>query len=240
MPRFFIDPGQMVGHAIELTGEDAHHLSRVLRLGPGAAITVLDGTGAAYEAVVETVEKERVSARVTGTGEAAEPPVALTLYQGMPKGDKWELVIQKATELGATRLVPVAAARSVVQLKGDKLEGKLARWRKIAREAAEQCERGRVPEVEGPVAVGGLKPAEGGLLLVLSERVTGPSLPKALPAEMPAEVAVAVGPEGGWTPEELEAMRQAGAVEVSLGKRILRTETAGLAALAMVMAAYEL
>jgi 16S rRNA (uracil1498-N3)-methyltransferase len=240
MPRFFIDPQQIEGENLRLTGGDAHHAIKVLRLTPGAAITVLDGTGTVYEAVVESIDGGEVVAGVRSQGVAHEPPVAIALYQALPKADKLELVIQKATELGMARLVPVAASRSVVQVKADKAESKLARWQKIAHEAAEQSERGRVPRVEAPVAVKDVQLAEGELGLVLSERVEGPSLPRALPEAPPRGLAIFVGPEGGWTPEELETLRSKGAVEVSLGKRILRTETAGLAALAMVMAKYEL
>ena len=240
MPRFFVAPEQVVGDRLTLTGGDAHHAAKVLRLGPGDGLTVLDGSGWAYHATISSVSPGEVQAVILRREPAPEPPVPVTLYQALPKGDKMELVIQKATELGMARLVPVAASRSVVQLKADKAEGKLARWQKIAQEAAEQSERGRVPVVAAPVAVKDVRLADGELGLVLSERVEGPSLPRALPAQAPAGLAVFVGPEGGWTPEELDLLRGQGVVEVSLGKRILRTETAGLAALAIVMAAYEL
>jgi 16S rRNA (uracil1498-N3)-methyltransferase len=162
------------------------------------------------------------------------------LYQALPKADKLELVIQKATELGAIRIVPVQAERSVVQLKGDRAEGKISRWQKIAQEAAEQCERGRVPTVEAPTTLKGLDLPAGTLGLVLSERAEGLTLPRALPDKLPEAIALFVGPEGGWTPAELDLLRGKGVREVSLGQRILRTETAGLTALAMILAAYEL
>lgn len=240
MPRFFIAPDQIVDDRLHLTGGDAHHAAKVLRLGPGDTLTALDGSGWAFQAVIESVTPGEVTARVTARETAPEPPVPITLYQALPKADKLELVIQKGTELGMARLVPVAAHRSVVQIKADKADSKRGRWQKIAQEAAEQSERGRVPTIEAPVAVKDVQLAEGELGLVLSERVEGPSFPRALPATAPAAIAVFVGPEGGWTPEELAQLTGKGVVEVSLGKRILRTETAGLAALAMVMAAYEL
>lgn len=240
MARFFVAPGQIEGDRLRLLGADAHHAVKVLRLGPGDAVVALDGTGWAYRAVIEAAAPGEVVATIASREPAPEPPVPITLYQALPKADKLELVIQKATELGMARLVPVAASRSVVQLRPDKAEGKLARWQKIAQEAAEQSERGRVPVVAGPVSVEEIALAPGELGLVLSERVEGPSLPKALPAVPPGAIAVFVGPEGGWTPEELAQLRAKGVEEVSLGRRILRTETAGLAALAIVMAAYEL
>ena len=240
MPRVFIEMGGVAGDRLRLEGPDAHYLLRVMRLKEGDGFVALDGAGGAYEARIVSAEGGAVEATIGQRSEAPEPPMPITLYQGMPKGDKWELVIQKATELGATRLVPVAAARSVVQIKGDKVEAKRARWGAIAKEAAEQCERGRIPEVAAPVSLKQLALAPGELALVLSERVVGPSLPRALPEAAPGAIAIFIGPEGGWAPEELELLGRLGAREVSLGRRILRTETAGLAALAMVMAAYEL
>ena len=240
MPRFFVDARAIEADHVRLTGGDAHHLVKVLRLGPGDALSVLDGTGMVYDAVIEAAGKDEVLARITDREEAPEPPVPVTLYQALPKGDKLELIIQKGTELGMARLVPVSASRSVVQLKGDRVEAKVGRWQKIAQEAAEQCERGKVPVVDLPHALKDVMLPDGTLGLVLSERVAGPSFVQALPERAPLALAVFIGPEGGWTPEELEALRALGAIEVSLGRRILRTETAGLAALAMLMGRYEL
>jgi 16S rRNA (uracil1498-N3)-methyltransferase len=127
-----------------------------------------------------------------------------------------------------------------VQLKGDRAETKVVRWQKIAQEAAEQCERGKVPVVDVPERLQDVRLPDGTLGLVLSERVVTPTLPQALPEQAPLAIALFVGPEGGWTPEELAVMRGLGAIEVSLGDRILRTETAGLASLAILMARYEL
>ena len=127
----------------------------------------------------------------------------ITLYQALPKGDKLELIIQKTTELGVGRVVPVAATRSVVQLKGDRAENKVARWQKIAQEAAEQCERGKVPVVDVPEKLADVRLSEGTLGLILSERVVTPTLPQALPGVPPMGIALFVGPEGGWTAEEL-------------------------------------
>ena len=240
MPRVFVEQGGIAGDRLRLAGPDAHYLLRVMRLKEGDAFVALDGAGGAYEARIVSAEGGIVEATLGPRTEAPEPPMPITLYQGLPKGDKWELVIQKATELGATRLVPVAAARSVVQLKGDKVEAKRARWGAIAKEAAEQCERGRIPEVTAPMTLKQVAVVDGELALVLSERVEGPTLPRALPETPPGAVSIFIGPEGGWAPEELALLRGLGVQEVSLGRRILRTETAGLTALALVMAAYEL
>ena len=240
MPRIFIDPRSIAGDHVHLGAGDAQYLTRVMRLGKGDVVELLDGTGEGLRCELEEAHKGGVTARVLSRFLVPEPPIPITLYQALPKGDKLELIIQKATELGASRIVPVPATRSVVQLKGDRAESKVVRWQKIAQEAAEQCERGKVPVVDVPHALKDIQLPDGTLGLILSERVAGPSFPQALPDVAPMAIAVFIGPEGGWTPAELDAMRGLGAIEVSLGQRILRTETAGLAALAMVMAAYEL
>lgn len=240
MPRLFIDPRAISGNRVHLGAGDAQYLTRVLRLGRGDTVELLDGTGEGLRCEIEEAHKEGVTARVLDRFEVPEPPVPITLYQALPKGDKFELIIQKCTELGVGRIVPIQAARSVVQLKGDRAETKVVRWQKIAQEAAEQCERGKVPVVDVPERLQDVRLPDGTLGLVLSERVVTPTLPQALPEQAPLAIALFVGPEGGWTPEELATMRGLGAIEVSLGDRILRTETAGLASLAILMARYEL
>lgn len=240
MPRIFIDPRAITGDHVHLGAGDAQYLTRVMRLGRGDEVELLDGTGEVLRSVIEEAHREGVTARVVERYEAPEPPVPITLYQALPKGDKLELIIQKATELGVGRIVPIPAVRSVVQLKGDRAEAKVVRWQKIAQEAAEQCERGKVPVVDVPEPLKDLVIPDGTLAYVLSERVTGPSLVQALPPHPPMGVALFVGPEGGWAPEELDRLRAMGVAEISLGRRILRTETAGLAALAILMATYEL
>jgi 16S rRNA (uracil1498-N3)-methyltransferase len=240
MPRLFIDPRAISGNRVHLGAGDAQYLTRVLRLGRGDTVELLDGTGEGLRCEIEEAHKEGVTARVLDRFAVPEPPVPITLYQALPKGDKFELIIQKCTELGVGRIVPVQATRSVVQLKGDRAETKVVRWQKIAQEAAEQCERGKVPVVDVPERLQDVRLPDGTLGLVLSERVVTPTLPQALPEQAPLAIALFVGPEGGWTPEELAAMRGMGAIEVSLGDRILRTETAGMASLAILMARYEL
>ncbi len=240
MARFFVDPAAIAGDHVTLDGGDAHHAATVLRLRPGAAVTVLDGQGRIFECVAETVEKRHVTLRVTRATIAAPPAVGVTLYQGLPKGDKLELVIQKATELGAARIVPLAAVRSIAKVEPARVAAKRARWQAIAKEAAEQSERPTVPEIEAPTTLTGLVLPPGAIAFVLAEREGGLTLPRALPPAPPAGIAIFVGPEGGWDPAELDALVALGATPVSLGPRILRTETAGLAALAIVMAAYEL
>ena len=240
MARFFVEPGAIVADVVTLVGADAHHAATVLRLAPGSVATALDGGGRVLTCRVEAVEKGRVSLRIEAEAWAVPPPVAVTLYQGLPKGDKLEWVVQKATELGVARIVPLVAARSVVKLEPAKAAQRRVRWHAIAREAAEQSERAQVPEVAEPVKPSAVRLRPHEQAYVLAEREDGLTLPRALPRQAPAAIGLFVGPEGGWTPEELAALVALGATPVSLGPRMLRTETAGLAAIAIVQAAYEL
>jgi 16S rRNA (uracil1498-N3)-methyltransferase len=238
--RLFVKPAAIHGEKAYVEGEQQHYLTRVMRMGVGGLITLLDGQGNAYETRIKTVERDRLVAEVLSRHEIAEPPINITLYQALPKADKLDWILQKATELGASRVVPLSAAHSVVQISADKQNTKLERWHKILVEAAEQSERGRVPQIVAPMAPASVRLAEGEVGLVLSERATERSLLAALPMVAPTSLALFVGPEGGWTAAELANFDAIGALQVSLGPRILRTETAAVAGLALVMGRYEL
>ena len=238
--RLFVTPGAIAGDQATVTGEQHHYLARVMRLASGDMLTLLDGQGNAYDARVTSVDKERLVASIVASRSIPLPPVAVTLYQGLPKADKFDLILQKATELGVDCIVPLAASHSVVQIGADKRDAKRARWRKIVEEAAEQCERGRVPRVEVPAQLSSVRLAAGELGLILAERDQTSSLLALLPSAAPPAIALFVGPEGGWTPAEIALLERAGAVRATLGPRILRTETAALAALALIMGRYEL
>lgn len=233
--HFFMD--QVDGDQVILSREDSHHLLRVLRAAVGTEFVVLAG-GMRYECVLEEVRDGIALGRVASSRPATgEPPIRITLFQGLAKGEKMETVIQHGTELGITEFAPVATARSVVKLDPKKAADRTERWQRIAREAAEQSRRGAVPRV-APLqswreAVG--RVAEFDLALVPWEE-GGRPLREAL-AEHPeaASFAVFIGPEGGLTAEEVDLARQAGAIPVTLGPRILRTETAPLAAAAAIL-----
>jgi len=222
-----------------ITGPDAHHLTRVLRLSPGAEVLLLDGSGRMFRAEVRETGRERVRAVVTGeVGAPAEPGVRVTLVQALAKGDRMDTVVQKATEIGVARIVPVTSERVVVNLEPQKAGRRRERWQRIATEAAEQCWRPRVPEVH-PVI--GFKEAldlvpEAALPLFFWERERQVALKDVLRSRPPAEdVFVFIGPEGGFTEGEAAAAAARGAVSVSLGPRLLRTDTAGLIAAALVL-----
>lgn len=245
-PSAFADSGQ-AGSSLTLDGEAFHHLCRVLRLKEGDRLYALDGQGLLYHVTLDAVAKDRAHGTVTASEPAGgEPPVSITLAAAIPKGDRWEWILQKATELGVSRILPLMTSRTVVQVDPRKAQDKLARWQKIVLEAAEQCERGRVPEVLTPMTWNAFVKAQaaeapaGALLLACLER-SGEPLPRVLDAAArPEAVTVLVGPEGGFSPAEADEALAMGAKGISLGSRILRAETASLAVLAMLSYRYEL
>ncbi|MEW5952408.1 MAG: 16S rRNA (uracil(1498)-N(3))-methyltransferase [Bacillota bacterium] len=243
MARFFVDPEQIRGDFIELAGPEVRHLRQVLRLRPGDIITILDGQGNAYQAAISGFSGGRAQCRVLSREPAGgEPPLKVILVQGLPKGDKMEAIIQKGTELGLAGLMPAQCARSVVRLEGRKALERRERWQRVALEAAKQCRRAVAPRVEAPRPWAGVMDSlpPGSLVLMPWEGETVRSLRQVLeqcPGVAGGEVVVyiLIGPEGGFEPAEVELARSRGAVTVSLGPRILRTETAGPALLAVLM-----
>ena len=221
---------------VSLSGDRRHYLLHVLRLAAGDTLEVFDGTGRAFDARVAEVTEDGV--RLT-LGEARRAPAsrALHILQGLPKGDKLELVLQKGTELGAAAFHPVDTARGVVKLEPKRAAERTGRWTKIVEEAARQCRRDDVPQVHPPrpllEAARALPP--GTRLLVLDEEESALALGEAFRSCPPdAPVALVIGSEGGLTREEVGALHALGARPVTLGRRILRTETAALAALAVM------
>jgi 16S rRNA (uracil1498-N3)-methyltransferase len=231
MHRLYVPPDQ-VAPLVRLSPAQSRHVEVVLRLGPGAALEVFDGQGARWPARIE-------SAGVLRLGDRAEDrPSAIDVWlaQGLAKGEKVELVVQKATELGATRILPLAAERSVVRLDAKGGERRAQRLRRVAQEAARQSGRSDVPAVDTPRTLAELaallaaEPDRRGILLDAEQR----ELRLSQAARGASKLLLAVGPEGGFTPKERALAAEAGFVEASLGRLILRTETAGLAALAIV------
>lgn len=273
MNRFFIDPDAIRDEDVLFTGQNLHHLARVLRLHRGDHVLALTGDGQELEVELEQVSGDQATGRIVQRAvNQAEPPLSFVLVQGLPKGDKMDLIIQKGTELGVTRFLPVSTERAVVRLEPSKAAQRQARWQAVAREAAEQSRRGRVPVVS-PVTglaeaireAGRARAARPGRVLAIFpwEEATGLGLADVLvspqgnaafprdPAgsgisaasvarvgprvQQPEEVWAFIGPEGGFSRAEAAMAREAGITPVSLGPRILRTETAGLAVVAMVL-----
>jgi 16S rRNA (uracil1498-N3)-methyltransferase len=232
VPRFFC-PIPLAAHAlVDLPEAAAHHALRVLRLGMGDAVTLFNGEGGEYPGkVVEVGRAVRVQLGAWRDIER-ESPLHLTLAQVLPAGDKMDFVVQKAVELGVARLQPLAAVRSVVRLSGERAERRVAHWRQVAVSACEQCGRNRVPEI-APILdllhwLGQLARDNESVRLLLE-----PAAARRLGEGAGAGgFVLLIGPEGGLTDEETAAARAAGFAGVSLGPRVLRTETAGPAALA--------
>lgn len=241
--RFFVEPGLLGGERVVLTGAQAHQISRVLRLKPGDRVVLLDGGDREYVVRLDEVRTSSVTGTVASTrARRPEPGLVLTLYQALVPRDRFETVLQKGTEVGISRFVPVWCERSIVP-GGDRVDAsRLERWRRIVTEAAEQCERGIVPEVTAPLRFPEALVAavRTGPLVLAWERERERSIQAGLQSALsvaadPHALGLMTGPEGGFSHLEIELARDAGAVTVSLGPRILRTETAGpiLAALAL-------
>ncbi len=248
MPRFFTESGAPVGGNVVITGDDANHMVKALRMTEGEHVTVCDGKGTDMECtVVSTVKGGRgeytVTARVDScTPSASEPPYTVTVYQGLAKGDRFDTVIQKSVECGATSIVPVLTEFATVRLTAAECEKKRERWQKIAESAAKQCGRGRIPTV-GPMltlreAVDAAAGADLSLFFYECEKEN--SLRARLcEAAAPASVAMLIGPEGGFSPAEAE-YASGKMLPCSLGPRILRTETAAAFALACLTMKFEM
>lgn len=248
MPRFFVRADAIGENRILITGEDALHISRSLRMREGEEITVCDMRRREYRCRLAAFTAETVECEILETKECeGEPPYTLTLYMALPKSDKMEWIIQKSVELGATRIVPVRTERCIVKLDPKEGEKKRQRWQKIADNAAGQCGRGTLPEVSAPVdfPTAVAEGAAAGLPLFCyeAEEKRENALPRLLAATDPAAVgsiAVLVGAEGGFSVREAESAVAAGWHSVTLGKRILRCETAPLFVLSAVSCALEI
>lgn len=238
MPRFFAEPENINGNIITLYSDDAVHISRVLRGKAGDILTVCDGKGNDYTAEITSVSDKSVTLEIKETFVTkSEPSVRITLYQGLPKGDKMETIIQKCVELGVCGIVPVNTERCIVKIDKNKENKKMERWRKIAESAAKQSGRGIIPSMGQVVSFeNALKEAssmDGAVIPYELEEKNG--LKSFLDGFKGESLAVFIGPEGGFSIDEIEKAVKSGVVPVTLGKRILRTETAGMAAVANIL-----
>lgn len=241
MYQFFVEPSQIQGRRIVITGSDVNHIKNVLRMKAGEEIAVSNGTdGKEYRCGIEAFTEDEVICTLRFVKEdGLELPARVTLFQGLPKADKMEFIVQKMVELGVYRIVPVATRRAVVKLDEKKAKAKVARWQAIAEAAAKQSKRRIVPEVG---AVCTVKEALAQAMtmdcrLIPYELSAGMARTKELIAQAAPgqEIAVFIGPEGGFEEDEVEQAKAAGFEPVTLGKRILRTETAGLTVMAWLM-----
>ena len=220
MYRFFVKKDQIQEDAVIIIGSDVNHIKNVLRMKKGETILISDGEDREYVCTIDELENEQVRAKIEDVnGVAKELPIKVTLFQALPKGDKMETVIQKMIELGAYEIVPVSTKRCIVKLDNKKAVSKTKRWNSIAESAAKQSKRGIIPKVSMPVTYKeALKMAEA-----MDMIKTGMT------------VGIFIGPEGGFAEEEVEQAINTGAYDITLGKRILRTETAGMALMSVLM-----
>ena len=242
MHHFFVNPEQVEDGLIRITGSDVNHIKNVLRIRQGEEMLVSDGTGRDYLCQAEEIAGQEVTVRILETEEAGrEIPSRLWLFPGLPNSDKMDFLIQKAVELGAAGIVPVSTRNTVVKLDQKKEEAKVKRWQAIAESAAKQSKRSLVPRVSGIMT---LKEAfdyvesQGfSVRLIPYEHEAGMDGTKTeLDAAGPGQdIAVFIGPEGGFDEREIELALSKGVRPISLGRRILRTETAGLALLSVLM-----
>lgn len=242
MRRFFVKPEQVEEeeHRIHIRGTDVNHIQNVLRMKEGEELWVSDGSGKEYCCEIETLDREEALLHIRYAQEPEyELPSRLYLFQGLPRADKMELIIQKAVELGVYEIIPVETRRSVVKLAEGRAEKKTARWQQISESAAKQSRRMLVPRVENVLSFS--QALELGkkldVCLIPYELAKGmgetrETLSRIRPGQ---SVGIFIGPEGGFEEREVEMAVKAGAVPITLGRRILRTETAGLAVLSVLM-----
>ena len=260
MRRFFVEAESIKKNQVTIKGSEARHIAQVLRLGEKDKIKVFTGTRREYLTEIIQVSKKEVIGRILKESRLdTEPSIEITLLQGLPKSDKMDFIVQKVTELGVKRIIPVITQRTIVRLDKEKAEKRRNRWQRIALEAAKQSGRAIIPEVRKVIpfiqALNNLN--RENLNLIPWEEETSTSLKEVLKpitdhpspegsgqdlsranARGRSPITVFIGPEGGFTPEEVRIAREKGVLPVSLGPRLLRTETAGLVTLAMIL--YEL
>ena len=243
MYQFFVSDEQVYDGKIQIAGSDVNHIGHVLRMKPGVKIRISDESGRAYFCTIESISEKDVWAVIDEVDEkGTELPCRVVLFQGLPKGDKMELIIQKAVELGVNEVVPVAMKNCVMKLDEKKADKKIERWQNIAESAAKQSKRTIIPKISHPVKYKqALEMAkELDVTLVPYENERGMEATREIIdgiAENPVQsIGIIVGPEGGFAPEEIAMVDENPAMQrISLGRRILRTETAGMAALAMLV-----
>lgn len=239
MARFFVDKQQITDNLVHITGEDVKHITKVLRLNVGDMVSVCAGEGQDYQVELTEVAKEVVRGQVISVQPSqGEPHTKVVLVQGLPKGDKLEYIIQKCTELGVHEIWPVVTQRTVVQLDEKKASQRQQRWQRVALEACKQAGRGIIPQVQPLQKWSQLwtKLPQDALVILPWESAQGQHLKQVLEASAPGKtIYICIGPEGGFEYGEVQMAESHGAHVVTLGSRILRTETAGMAALAMTM-----
>lgn len=239
MHRFFVEPSQIREKEIVITGPDVNHIRNVLRMRAGEELLAADGQGSEYRCILRELQDSEIRAEICRRlGSSAELPSRITLFQGLPKSDKMDLIIQKCVELGVFRVVPMTTKRTVVKLDAKKEESRRKRWTAVSESAAKQSGRGIIPEISGVKSFREAVEEAGELdvCLIPYEKAENMARTREILSGIPAgaSIGVFIGPEGGFEEEEVREAMEAGARPITLGRRILRTETAGMAVLAML------
>ncbi len=249
LTRVYVDAALSSGGVLEMPAVAAAHLTKVLRARSGDELILFSGDGREFAGVIESIRGSRVTVAVGGAhGVDRESPLAVTLVQCVPRGDRMDFIVQKATELGVARIVPVLSQRSVVRLDPAQAESKAAHWRAVAVNACEQCGRNRLPVIEAPCQLIRYLGDSYGRISARSDVPSDANGPRLLlepdlgssgdTLAVRAAVDIAIGPEGGFTAEEIETFRVCEFRTVRLGPRVLRTETAALAAIAWLQSRF--
>lgn len=247
MPKFFVRDDQINDNKIDIIGEDVNHISNVLRMKVGDEFQVCNSdTTENYNVEIKSFEKEKIICSIINKMKSeAESDINLKIFQGIPKSDKMELIIQKSTELGIKELIPVDMERCVSKISGKDEKKKIDRWQKISEVAAKQSGRDMIPKIHNVIKINDIVKviSDFDMMIVPYEKAEGYSFKDAIEEikeydKSNINIGIVIGPEGGFEPSEVEQLREAGAKIVTLGKRILRTETVALAMSSVIM--YEL
>lgn len=247
MPKFFVRDDQINDNKIDIVGEDVNHISNVLRMKVGDEFQVCNSdTTENYNVEIKSFEKEKIICSIINKMKSeAESDINLKIFQGIPKSDKMELIIQKSTELGIKELIPVDMERCVSKISGKDEKKKIDRWQKISEVAAKQSGRDMIPKIHNVIKINDIVKviSDFDMMIVPYEKAEGDSFKDAIEEikeydKSNINIGIVIGPEGGFEPSEIEQLREAGAKIVTLGKRILRTETVALAMSSVIM--YEL
>ena len=242
MHRFYVPPGPDRGPTLQLSGSEAHHALHVLRVRRGEKVSVLNGQGLVSECAVEETRHDQVVLTVLENRQAGPLPCQITLAQAIPRGRLFESIVQKATELGAAKIVPLLTQRTIVRVEAEDAEDKVARWRGVALEAIKQCGSAWLPQIDTPRSVERFladdQQAELALVGSLRQDARHPRTCfdefQQNRGRKPASVSIAIGPEGDFTDEELSQLQAAGALPITLGPLVLRTETAAVYCLSVI------
>ena len=240
MVRFYISTPTIAGNKLRVADKNFHYLKNVVRIKKGETVSAFNGTGKEYLCTIEEIHSRHIDLNITGTSDCkTEPLVEIHLVQSLIKMGHFEFVIQKCTELGVKKFIPAVTERTVVKLEGEREKHRRLRWQKLVMEAARQCGRGVYPDVEAAVSFkNALKKAKNcDISIIPSEEERHTTLKQVLEGmeDNPGKIMVFIGPEGGWSPAEISSARESGVIPVSLGPRLLRSETAAIATVAILI-----